>query len=928
MNIFKTKKAISIFCVVCTLGVGISVAAISSVIVQAKSHENLYYQFDGQKFSSNEELMEYVKNNITTKAYKNQYDYFLYNKNTYDVKNSYSAITKDMLSSTPIVQYQTYRNPYDYLIDSSNQVSNQVLTGKNDVLKTVYQGKDNNAYLDKTAAIKSYEDYKKVYKLGNIIDDSSDSVEFNNKFEVTQYLENVIGKNLTDKNTTTCYQMAGTCLTKDQIKDWIKSTSDTEYDYNGYRWSKIGKVDNISDMQLLQKDENENIIKYKPAKNAYWLNYDSKGLIGTFSGTQYLETDFAPDALMNKLRNEGDDGWKKVSSDSMNLLLSKLVIVSSMINYILNQQTSVEDKSWNIETDFFDPESNDEKSFEDKFKLANDWLYKKAQGLNYENLSIKLNSISGMSKWNKSLVFAQAVYNYTLTCNHSGNESAALDLLDFLKELIRNLIVKNSGMFTDQINAIFDRTKPTLVESEDVLSLTDIIHLFLNPSKFLYESPSKANGLTDIIESIQKMGDTIFDNWNKIAELFKQGGDVKDKAIKLALTSYETFLVDGETKYLINGQMVDANTAYKKIEKYIKQNLTFSADGSSAELAENVKPVGDVASFATKFIAGFQLAKSIWDLGNTLSFLSFTTYENDFGNGQKITYRTTEAKLPIFNTPLWNEKFEDRINAIKVIDNTTTTSDASQTDDMWIVLGSLFNGKEAAQKYLKEYIVAHPTDFVSTRAYYINVMGTNEHEELPINKEEPFDAIRKMDEFIEYIFDKYFLTNTIQLYFDGINEFFESPIDAKQSMETKITNNEFVIKYKLIDNEGIVKYFDSAQDAIDADDNYIENNILQSKVILSSDLIKTIRYDDLKEQLGVKNSVYGVLFNGLQHYFITYADALYYVYRNSDVTFHSDTIVSYYVYFHNHIFNSESDFYKWVKENTITVNSKGEEVVN
>ncbi|WP_338969399.1 hypothetical protein [Spiroplasma endosymbiont of Labia minor] len=50
--------------------------------------------------------------------------------------------------------------------------------------------------------------------------------------------------------------MAGTCLTKDQIKDWIKSTSDTKYVYNGYHWSKIGKVDNISDMQLLQKDEN------------------------------------------------------------------------------------------------------------------------------------------------------------------------------------------------------------------------------------------------------------------------------------------------------------------------------------------------------------------------------------------------------------------------------------------------------------------------------------------------------------------------------------------------------------------------------------------------------------------------------------------------------------------------------------------------
>ncbi|WP_348736044.1 hypothetical protein [Spiroplasma endosymbiont of Ammophila pubescens] len=111
---------------------------------------------------------------------------------------------------------------------------------------------------------------------------------------------------------------------------------------------------------------------------------------------------------------------------------------------------------------------------------------------------------------------------------------------------------------------------------------------------------------------------------------------------------------------------------------------------------------------------------------------------------------------------------------------------------------------------------------------------------------------------------------------------------------------------------------------LDEQRSYIQNTLLERKTILSTDLIKTINYHQLNEQLDITNNVYGVLFNGKYYYFYTLNDALTYFYNNIDITFHSDVVANYYVYFDEQKFSNKSDFYKWINDNTQLVKGNGE----
>lgn len=61
--------------------------------------------------------------------------------------------------------------------------------------------------------------------------------------------------------------------------------------------------------------------------------------------------------------------------------------------------------------------------------------------------------------------------------------------------------------------------------------------------------------------------------------------------------------------------------------------------------------------------------------------------------------------------------------------------------------------------------------------------------EIVADKDNPADAMEKLRTFVNDIFIKYFANNVNKMYFDGINSFFNNPIDGWHSLKTKITNN-------------------------------------------------------------------------------------------------------------------------------------------
>ncbi|WP_348736043.1 hypothetical protein [Spiroplasma endosymbiont of Ammophila pubescens] len=119
------------------------------------------------------------------------------------------------------------------------------------------------------------------------------------------------------------------------------------------------------------------------------------------------------------------------------------------------------------------------------------------------------------------------------------------------------------------------------------------------------------------------------------------------------------------------------------------------------------------------------------------------------------------------------------------------------------MLGNLFTEREKAIKYLKEYIIKNPSIFINTRYFYINVMGKNETDIFAVNIDDPSDGQKNLDKFVKKVFDKYFATFGLDLYFDEIDGWFNNSIDAVKSMQEKITNDQFIIKYKFRDIKGI-----------------------------------------------------------------------------------------------------------------------------
>lgn len=794
-----------------------------------------------------------------------------------------------------------------------------------DQLVSAFQGKDGNAYLSKQDAINTYHDYQKVYQLGNISNNET-NIEFQNKYEAVQYLENIVLKNLEKKFQTDRYEMAGSFFTKDQILSWLESTTDIQYNYNSYRWSKLSHP-NLQEMQLTQHDEKNYIKRYSPPKDTYWLNLDARGLSGNFSGPLYIETNVSFNTLIDRLKNN----WQKISSNTINALMTPLVLFSTFINVQLNSQKPNDDNSWNIKRDFFAATENGEEKFKKGFILANNDKYnEETNSFYFDEIEENLIKVSGMSRWEKTLAFLQNVNNYTLRVNHSGNEENTLAFTNLLRTMLKNVIKANTMMFEDCLDDIFQNQNNTVSNQE--LTFTDIIHMFINPSKFIYQSPSKVNKLTNVINKIQTIGDTIFDAYGKIKKIHRLGQAITEGEIKLVLSSYETFFQHGQKYYEIDGKKLSAHEAFQKVAEVLRGNLAINNDGSKIDMKTSFQPVSKIAKFAGKIAAGLQIAKAMWDIGNAVSPFKFNTYENDLGNGQKLYYQTTEFEIPILNIQLARTDPSQVVNLtpIKLFSNGSIISGdvEDESKQLFTMLGSLIVGKDKARQYLKEYILTNPTKFVATRSYYITVMSNQEIREIVADKNNPTDALKKLRLFVNDIFTKYFANNINKMYFDGINSFFSNPIDARDSLKTKITNNQFIIKYKFTDLEGITKYYDNEATLLKEQNHYLENNVLIRKTILQSDLIKTIRFDKLKHQIGAQSKVYSVLFNGQERYFLTVGDAKNYVYSNSDIVLKTNKVINYYVFFGTLQFNSESDFYKWVKDNTLIVNGKGEVIQN
>ncbi|ARU91391.1 hypothetical protein SCLARK_00744 [Spiroplasma clarkii] len=205
------------------------------------------------------------------------------------------------------------------------------MTNSGEKLINIYQGNDGVAYTDKSEAIDTFQDIKKVTMVNNF--NGEQNIEFENQNDALSYYESVIRKELENGTQTDKYNVSGIDMTKDQVLQWIEQTLNIKYQHGNFSWSP-NQIPDISEMKLTRADE-EKIQPFQPVKNAYWIDYDSKGFTGTFRGPKYITSNESISAFSNLLSTN----WERVDSKPINLLLVNYMAAAEVTKAVINNKT-------------------------------------------------------------------------------------------------------------------------------------------------------------------------------------------------------------------------------------------------------------------------------------------------------------------------------------------------------------------------------------------------------------------------------------------------------------------------------------------------------------------------------------------------------------------------------------------------------------
>ncbi|WP_338964216.1 MULTISPECIES: hypothetical protein [unclassified Spiroplasma] len=319
-SLWKSKRFIILISSVTFLGAtGI---ATGCILTTQSNNVQTYYQFNNKYFNTKAAAVMYAMNSA-------QKGSFGYNTNNYlfegQVFSTQSKLKDYIQNRFPISTVQTNRNPGEYTINSSGELSRDVLSASYEKPTMVYRGNDSSAYLTKTEALETFYNYQKVYNIEG-------QIRYN-EYEARELYENLIKKKLEGSLTskTTCYLQGAICQTEQEIKNWLRNGIKNGFEYRGqyfsnYNFSEFLTVMNNIDEYTVNKYVKEVV---NPDKNFYWISQDRGNdlLNSYFIGPKYVET-------TEKL--PGSLNFKEVSSFTPSIFFAPLAFRTiDSINTIL-----------------------------------------------------------------------------------------------------------------------------------------------------------------------------------------------------------------------------------------------------------------------------------------------------------------------------------------------------------------------------------------------------------------------------------------------------------------------------------------------------------------------------------------------------------------------------------------------------------------
>ncbi|KAF0850569.1 hypothetical protein [Spiroplasma poulsonii] len=431
---------------------------------------------------------------------------------------------------------------------------------------------------------------------------------------------------------------------------------------------------------------------------------------------------------------------------------------------------------------------------------------------------------------------------------------------------------------------------------------------------------------------------------------FEDGGNNRKMwniAQKIQSSIYNVMSVVEGVNKIANGYQSlykNNNTSDKQIQtgrNNLSRNLKSAIGSSAGKILSKLKLVGKVLPIANIF-------SGIWELSKTFSFISLKTMEYKIDHNNSIYYVTPTFKLPIFDIELTSSQSKTRVTplATSALNYMLPDGKDAKGQKLYEFNDQYYLSKDAVKADLIRQIYLHPERYVPNRKLMISIMakdvpywlpetisnanicGTTADDTNCINQVDYDSTLNEeKDQFINQIFTTYFKPRQQSFYLDGFGNYFSSKDEALASLAENVALANFDVLYRYQTRTGKEFFANSKTEII----NFINNNeIIDNKQVINSDLITTSHYDTLSDYLGIKFELYILEYYGDHKYFMSHQQTWNYLWNhinyqilNFDATMNS-------FQFGEHAFFNENDFIAWINVNIIRVQGKKDDrkVVN
>lgn len=891
-NIRRKFKSKMIYIPILTSILVITPITVGCILLTSKKEEkHKSYDFLGKNFKNKDDIYKYAYENSNKLSFKYDTNTYKYNNKLFNTKNSMNDYIKQKFK---ITEEYTMRNPRDFTINSSGELSSDVITSNNEYKTKVYKGYDKSAYLTKDKALESYMNYESSV--------FADGIEFNNESDARKYYEDIKIKEL-EKNggKSTCYLQSGICQTEQEIKSWLRKNIVKGYEYQGKSFSEYNYSEFLNSMKPLDQKISREYIKevVNADMKSYWAQVSDLDLNnGYLIGPKYFES------------SEEIDNTKLSFEQIDSVDINPVIAYSYAMTFSSMTSTSLE--------------------------LTSPWSNRK--GPNSYNPVEYLNYLGNKIKWSKEGKKGLEILLLPYNSNKLKKVAVDLELIKDpeFKNFHKLLVVFDKFLFLDKVNQsstqydlplerycvhiladiinqqdkmvsnIFSNDSQSGLEVLQDASFKDIYSLFINVNKF-YNKGGVNQKILNAVTKFQKLAEIVM---NPIENISKIKDDIKD-----------TFTNKNTSQQQIDKSMNNINV---KNQNIIRDNSINIYKGMGFKGLDNNK----ARSFGSNLMSGLNWIGKAWSISQALSFMSIVTFEAKLDKNTSLFYTVPTLKIPILNIAI--QKPDPKVEVIKLSDSPLNYLLPKNTSKTFKIVyeykGKYYLHKDLAESDLVQDIFQEPEKFLQTNKLFANVMNKEKFYKLKdprfnktINSDEGFTAAeyhKKLAEekelYIKQIFEENYVINKKDFYLDGFGNGFEVKSAAISSLKENLAKANFNKKFYYIMKGAARVYRDTEEEIID----FIKNNqVVENKLIISSDLIKNNDYESLKEFQSDKFYFYKLNYFGEFKYFKTLNQAWNFLNNNINyqVINKEGNVKTFSI--NNKTFLSERDFEQWIEKN-------------